>query len=62
MLKAVHKTTPETSALVLRGISDSSDERKAELDAMNAGSLRAYAMANAVELLWLFMKLGALPK
>ena len=50
------------SSLVLRGNSDYGDERKKELDEVEAGALRRYAMCNALHLLWLLLKSGAIPR
>jgi nucleoside phosphorylase len=49
-------------SLILRGISDYGDERKKELDEVKAGALRRYAMCNALHLLWLLLKVDALPR
>ena len=61
VLSAIYKATPATGSLVLRGVSDYGDERKKELDAIGKGSLRQYAMHNALQLLWKLMELGVLP-
>src|ERR1051326_4200978 len=44
-----HKSKPET--LILRGISDPADERKKELDDINSGGLRRWAVSNAFRML-----------
>jgi nucleoside phosphorylase len=51
MLAASERVDP-TRMIVVRGVSDYGDERKAEMDALGGGSLRRYAMRNAVELLF----------
>lgn len=53
--RAIYRNS-QAQLMVVRGISDLSDERKADLDAtagsrMNAGSWRRYAMHNAMDLL-----------
>ncbi|HTN87718.1 MAG TPA: hypothetical protein VL242_28755, partial [Sorangium sp.] len=62
LLAAVHAKADLSRTLVIRGISDCSDERKKELDRIGAGALRRYAMGNAIELLWQLLELGALPR
>ncbi|HBP21791.1 MAG TPA: hypothetical protein DEA08_28905 [Planctomycetes bacterium] len=47
-----------TPTVVLRGISDLADSRKADLDAVGGGALRRYAMRNALHLLWGLMSSG----
>lgn len=56
VLNAAHKRA--VSSLIIRGISDYSDERKNKLDGIGQGVLRRYAMNNALSLLWLLMDLG----
>lgn len=55
VLAAAH--TRSTSSFIIRGISDYSDERKFEFDEIGKGSLRRYAMNNALRLFWLMMDL-----
>jgi nucleoside phosphorylase len=50
------------ATLLLRGVSDFGDERKKSLDKIGTGGLRAYAMNNAIRLLWLLLDTGALPR
>ncbi len=57
---AVHVLKPTSNILVVRGISDDAQD-KAEIDRAWAGSIRAYAMRNAVSLLWAFASSGILP-
>lgn len=57
-----HKRDIPVRTLVLRGISDRGDERKAEVDAMGKGALRRYAMRNATEMLWALLEEGVLPR
>jgi nucleoside phosphorylase len=47
-------------ALAIRGISDFGDDRKQALDQLGGGSLRQYAMRNAVRLLLALLDEGAL--
>jgi nucleoside phosphorylase len=49
-------------ALAIRGISDFGDDRKQALDRIGGGSLRQYAMRNAVRLLFALLDAGAWPK
>ena len=53
VLNAAHKRA--VKSLIIRGVSDYSDERKSELDRLGGGALRRYAMNNALELLWVLM-------
>ena len=53
VLTASHKRA--VRSLIIRGISDYSDERKLSLDAIGKGSLRRYAMGNALNLLWILL-------
>jgi nucleoside phosphorylase len=48
--------------LIIRGISDYGDERKSQLDAIEGGGLRRYAMRNATHLLWALLESGVLPR
>lgn len=49
-----------TDTLIIRGISDFSDNRKKDLDKIGKGALRRYAMHNAIGLLWVLLDLGLL--
>lgn len=49
-------------ALAIRGISDYGDKRKQALDKIGAGSLRRYAMRNAVRFLWALLDAKVLPR
>jgi nucleoside phosphorylase len=49
-------------AIAFRAISDYGDERKQALDRIGGGSLRRYAMRNAVRLLWALLDADALPR
>ncbi len=51
--------TRPTDTLVIRGISDFSDNRKTELERIYQGSLRRYGMSNALEFLWTLIALRA---
>ncbi len=55
VLNAAHKRA--VSSLIIRGISDYSDDRKEKLDEIGRGTFRRYAMNNALALLWLLMDL-----
>jgi nucleoside phosphorylase len=57
-----HRRDIPVRTLVLRGISDRGDARKAEVDAVGKGALRRYAMRNATELLWALLEEGGLPR
>ena len=48
--------------LILRGISDSGDKQKAELEKIEDRALRRYAMHNALQLLWAFLQMDFLPR
>jgi nucleoside phosphorylase len=61
-LAAVSAATLPAHSLVLRGVSDYGDERKAQLDRIGQGVLRRYAMANAAGLLWKLLEAGVLPR
>jgi nucleoside phosphorylase/HEAT repeat protein len=61
LMSAVYESTLIKETLILRGISDYGDERKAELDAVKGGGLRRYAMRNVLGLLWNFFELKAFP-
>jgi nucleoside phosphorylase len=52
--------TRAVDTLIIRGISDFSDHRKAEFDSIGSGALRRYAMNNAISLLWTLMDLRLL--
>jgi nucleoside phosphorylase len=43
-------------ALIIRGISDFADERKAKLDKTREGGIRRYAMRNCISLLWALLE------
>lgn len=60
VLNAAHKRA--VSSLIIRGISDYSDERKKTLDELGRGALRRYAMNNALALLWVLMDLRLINK
>lgn len=61
-MSAAHKRLKKVPTLVIRGISDFGDERKKELDKIGKGGIRAYAMRNAVRLLWVLLDLGVFPR
>lgn len=50
------RRTPDIQTLIIRGISDPADERKEKLDKIRGGSLREWAMANAIRLFALLIK------
>jgi len=55
VLNAAHRRA--VPSLIIRGISDYSDDRKSDLDKVGKGALRRYAMNNAYDLLWALMNL-----
>lgn len=61
-MAAVYEKTGPHRTLVLRAISDYGDERKQELDAIEEGAFRRYAMRNAIQLLWRYFEAGILPR
>jgi nucleoside phosphorylase len=61
VVRAAEARKHRKRALVIRGISDYGDPRKKDLDAIGGGSLRKYAMRNAVRLLWALLDAGTLP-
>jgi nucleoside phosphorylase len=62
LLAACSERVGPTRSLVLRGISDYADHRKAELDKIQGGALRRYAMQNVISLLWALMQTDSLPR
>ncbi|MFY0531687.1 hypothetical protein [Nannocystis pusilla] len=60
MMLAAHQRSDPTSTLVLRGISDFGDERKAKTDRKSGGVYRHLAMFNATRLLWAMLERGML--
>lgn len=56
VMASIFDKVENQSILVLRCISDYGDERKKELDKIDKGALRRYALHNAVELLWTLLK------
>jgi nucleoside phosphorylase len=62
LVASAFKRVNPTRTLVLRGISDYGDERKATLDSLGEGSLRRLAMHNATALLWTLLRTGVLPR
>ncbi len=61
LMAAVYEQADPKHTLVLRAISDYGDERKEELDKVEQGAIRCYAMHNAIQLLWRFFDAGILP-
>jgi nucleoside phosphorylase len=62
MMIAAYLDPKKTSTLVLRGISDLADDRKATLDQIGGGALRTLAMTNVTSLLWALFEAGVLPR
>lgn len=62
MMLAAHHLGEPASTLVLRGISDFGDVRKASMDRASGGIFRHLAMFNATRLLWTMMEFGVLPR
>lgn len=60
MMLAAHQRSDPTSTLVLRGISDFGDERKAKTERKSGGAFRYLAMFNATRLLWAMLGRGLL--
>jgi nucleoside phosphorylase len=60
VLAAVYRQADPKRSLVLRAISDFADERKAEMDRVEGGCVRRYAMRNACRLLWRLLEAGEL--
>jgi nucleoside phosphorylase len=56
VLTALFARANPRRSIVLRGISDYGDERKADLDQVGGGALRRYAMCNTLHLFWLLLK------
>ncbi|MCP4699031.1 MAG: 5'-methylthioadenosine/S-adenosylhomocysteine nucleosidase [Gammaproteobacteria bacterium] len=48
----------KTNTLIIKAISDFSDEHKKAADKIDKGALRRYAMQNSIDLLWIMMELG----
>lgn len=61
-MAAIYEQADAQRTLVLRSISDYGDERKQELDAVEEGAFRRYAMRNAIQLLWRYLEAGILPR
>jgi nucleoside phosphorylase len=61
LMAAVYEQADPKRTLILRGISDDGDEHKKELDEIEDGAFRRYAMRNAIQLLWRFLEAGILP-
>ncbi len=59
VMSEIYESAGAEKVMVLRGISDCSDERKAKLDQIAGGSLRAIALRNAIRLLWMLFEIGA---
>jgi nucleoside phosphorylase len=62
LMAAVSEKADARRTLILRGISDYADERKAELDKLGDGILRRYAMQNVIRLLWALLESDTLPR
>lgn len=58
VLIAAQRRDDPRPALVIRGMSDFGDERKAALDAIGEGALRRYAMRNAVRFFLALLEVG----
>jgi WD40 repeat protein/nucleoside phosphorylase len=61
LMAAAFRRVEPGRTLVIRGISDYGDERKADLDARGEGALRRYAMHNATALLWTLLEAWRAP-
>lgn len=62
VLVALQSYLAKAKTLVLRGISDLGDERKGELDALEGGVLRRYAIRNTIRMLFGLLRAGVLPR
>ena len=62
MMAAVDRQPIVRDTLILRTISDPSNEQKSLLDTIEDGVIRRYAMRNAIQLLWSFLDTGLLPQ
>jgi len=62
MMLGAHQQADPARTLVLRGISDFGDERKAQTDRDSGGAFRHLAMFNATQLLWAMLHQGLLPR
>ena len=62
MMLAVQQRSEATATLVLRGISDYGDSRKAQTDRESGGAFRHLAMVHATRLLWAMMRHSLLPR
>lgn len=62
VLAVLNQTTNQRRVLVLRGVSDFGDERKTDLDRIQDGVLRQFAMYNAVQLFWKLLETGVFPR
>jgi nucleoside phosphorylase len=58
VMLAAHRS--KTDSLVIRGISDLADERKAAMDSTGSGAFRRIAMRNAVRVFAALMREGLL--
>ncbi|WP_437740872.1 hypothetical protein WMF39_35170 [Sorangium sp. So ce1504] len=61
LMIASHMDPERRDTLVIRGVSDFGDDRKAKLDQIGEGVLRHYAMENATDFLWSLLEAGVLP-
>lgn len=62
VLAALNQTISQRRSLVLRGVSDFGDERKTELDQVQQGILRQFAMYNTVQLFWKLLEVRLFPQ
>ena len=62
LMAAGYKQAVAARTLVLRGVSDIADERKAALEDQSTGALRRYAVRNAIRLLWSLLDAGLLAR
>jgi tetratricopeptide (TPR) repeat protein/nucleoside phosphorylase len=59
LMKAVYEEMPIRPTLILRGVSDYGDERKARIDRLGQGVFRKYAICNAIQILFRFVDASA---
>jgi nucleoside phosphorylase len=61
-LAAIYNKIERPTTIVIRGISDFGDSRKASLDKINKGAIRRVAALNAIEFLFSLMHVEQLPR
>jgi predicted ATPase/nucleoside phosphorylase len=59
MMSAIEPCLIPKYSMIMRGVSDNADKHKQQLDRLTDGTLRRWAMHNAIQLLWLLLEAGA---